>query len=66
MAAPAVSLPELLEEQGIYLLKQDNSLAEAEKEEALAALKTDRAVEQSRRNLHSRCDVCLLERPEQI
>lgn len=39
MAAPAVSLPELLEEQGIYLLKQDNSLAEAEKEEALAALK---------------------------
>lgn len=39
MAAPAVSLPEVLEEQGIYLLEQDNTLSAADKAKAADALR---------------------------
>lgn len=39
LAAPATSLPDVLEEQGIYLIRQNSTLPETEKKKALAALR---------------------------
>ena len=39
VAAPATSLPDVIEEQGIYLLNQNSSLPEIEKKRALDALR---------------------------
>ena len=39
LAAPARPLPDVLEEQGIYLLHQNSTLPETEKKKALAALR---------------------------
>ena len=39
LAAPATPLPDVLEEQGIHLLRQNTTLPETEKKKALAALR---------------------------